>query len=173
MPQLTKFTPENTEKGKRALRHALGRFATGVTVISALGQDGEKVAITANSFSSVSLDPALVLWSIDNASPNLDSFDVGKPFAVHILTKDQAEIARHCARSSYDKFNFVEHTVNAAGVALIRGADTVFECRVVATHIAGDHTIIVGAVTQVSVTEGPINDMLVFAGGQFASLTET
>ena len=87
-----------------ALRNALGSFATGITVVTALGKDGQRVGMTANSFNSVSLSPALVLWSIDKASNCFDDFIQAEHYAIHVLSADQQFISDQFAKSGGDKF---------------------------------------------------------------------
>ena len=78
---------------QRALRNVMGTFPTGVTVITATGPDGRLIGLTVNSFSSVSLDPPLVLWSLARSSPNLEQFPVGKAHLIHVLADHQSELA--------------------------------------------------------------------------------
>jgi len=152
------FTPnaENT----RLLRDAFGRFATGVTVITTATDDGP-AGITANSFSSLSLEPALVLWSPAKGSRRFDDFAKAPRFAIHILTDDQAHVCEGFAR---DKGAFVglDYQTNAHGVPLINNCLARLECRHVATHPGGDHVIVVGEVTNAEINEG--NALGFFAG---------
>src|SRR6266576_3709647 len=82
---------------QRSLRNALGRFATGVTIVTTRTQDGKFEGVTANSFSAVSLEPPLVLWSLRCASPSLPAFLASNCFAINVLSKEQARISRHFA----------------------------------------------------------------------------
>ncbi|WP_205738698.1 flavin reductase family protein [Halomonas heilongjiangensis] len=148
----------------RALRNTLGRFATGVTVVTSTTETGAPVGITANSFSSLSLEPALILWSLVLSSPNLAAFAEGRPFAVNILGAHQDELAMQFARSAEDKFAGVAHHANAHGVPLLAGALARLECRVEFTRIAGDHLLIVGRVQRFDTEEG---EPLVFYQGSF------
>src|SRR3984957_20955816 len=92
--------PVSTSFTQRQLRDAFGEFATGVTVITAVRPDGEPVGITANSFSSVSLEPPLLLWCLSNNSSGAVAFGPGAAFAVHVLSHEQREMAVHFARRS-------------------------------------------------------------------------
>ena len=130
----------------RELRDALGLFATGVTVVTAPGTDGQPIGITANSFSSLSLDPPLVLWSLALRSPNLDAFEEGKPFAINILQQEQEALALQFARPLEDKFQHVEYALNGHKVPLLEGAQAQLECTVEFTRVLGDHLLIVGRV---------------------------
>ena len=95
---------------KRALRDALGSFSTGVTVITTHDAQGQSlIGLTVNSFSSVSLDPPLVLWSISNQSHSVSHFSVGRQQAIHVLSKDQEALARHFATPHVDKFSGVDY----------------------------------------------------------------
>ncbi|TLF53060.1 flavin reductase family protein [Halomonas urmiana] len=152
----------------RALRDTLGRFATGVTIVTARTEEGAPVGITANSFSSLSLDPPLILWSLALTSPSLPAFAEGRAFAVNILGHHQDALAMQFARPSDDKFEGVAHGDNAAGVPLLDGALARLECRVEFTRIAGDHLLIVGRVQAFATEEG---EPLLFYQGGFQRLS--
>ncbi|XKE46163.1 flavin reductase family protein [Halomonas organivorans] len=152
----------------RALRDTLGRFATGVTIVTARTEEGAPVGITANSFSSLSLDPPLILWSLALTSPSLPAFAEGRAFAVNILGHHQDALAMQFARPSDDKFEGVAHRDNAAGVPLLEGALARLECRVEFTRIAGDHLLIVGRVQAFATEEG---EPLLFYQGGFQRLS--
>jgi flavin reductase (DIM6/NTAB) family NADH-FMN oxidoreductase RutF len=143
-------------------RHALGRFATGVTIVTAAGDDGP-VGITANSFASVSLDPPLVLWSPARASRRFGVFERAGAFAIHILDESQIDLCRH----------FVAHGHPPTGLVWGRGDNGTpvlpaclarFDCVPHAAHDGGDHLILVGRVTHAVVREGT---PLVFLGGAY------
>ena len=106
----------------RALRNALGTYATGVTIVTTTSADGVPIGLTCNSFSSVSLSPPLVLWSLSLRSPNLSNFLQAPYFAINILASDQAAIAQRFARSLANKFEGVVHHTGTCGVPLIDGA---------------------------------------------------
>ncbi|WP_432695891.1 flavin reductase family protein [Marinobacterium sp. YM272] len=151
----------------RELRDTLGLFATGVTVVTAPGSDGSPVGITANSFSSLSLDPPLVLWSLALKSKNAHLFQEGKPFAINFLAAQHQELALQFARPVADKFDGVAHTTNARNVPLLDGAQAQLECTVSFTKELGDHLLIVG---QVDAMRSEPADPLLFYRGAFASL---
>jgi len=146
----------------RALRDALGCFATGVTVVTVQSEDGP-VAITANSFSSVSLDPALVLWSIDQNARRATYFTQAKHFAIHVLDASQEALCWSVAKNKSD-FATDDMEFNANGVPLIDGALARFECRTFEVHPAGDHHIILGQIEKVQVQAG--GEALAFFRGQ-------
>nr|WP_067298853.1 flavin reductase family protein [Marinobacterium profundum] len=160
-------TPAVPILDSRELRNTLGLFATGVTVVTAQGKDGKPIGITANSFSSLSLDPPLILWSLALKSPNLDAFGQGRPFVVNILDRQQDALAMKFARAADDKFASVSHGVSRAGVPLIDESLAQLECRVEFTRIAGDHLLIVGRVEAFNTREG---DPLLFYRGAFGQL---
>ncbi|WP_206081048.1 flavin reductase family protein [Marinobacter orientalis] len=147
-----------------ALRNTLGNFATGVTVITATGEDGEPIGITANSFSSLSLDPPLILWSLGVKSPNLDAFIEGRCFSVNILSAEQEALAMQFARPAEDKFAGVDVRSSAEGVPLLVESLARLECRVEFTRVAGDHLLIVGRVLRFASEEGK---PLLFYQGSF------
>lgn len=146
----------------RAFRAALGRFATGVTIVTA-HENGVPIGITANSFASVSLVPPLVLWSPAKASARHDAFVAAKDFNIHILGEDQLATCNAFVRSRHG-FEDVPHTIAANGQPQIPGCIAVFECTQSAVHSAGDHSIIVGRVTRAFQQPGAA---LVFRDGAF------
>ncbi|MEM9224792.1 MAG: flavin reductase [Pseudomonadota bacterium] len=131
---------------KRALRQTLGQFATGVTVVTCLGPDGDPVGMTANSFASVSLDPPLVLWSVDRTARSFDVFAGAKAFAFSVLAQDQAGLSNRFASPGTEKFAAGGWSAGREGVPLIDHAAAHIECRQHATFEGGDHLIIVGEV---------------------------
>ncbi|GGB86986.1 flavin reductase [Marinobacterium zhoushanense] len=160
------FTPAN-EIDPRELRNTLGLFATGVTVVTAPGLDDKPVGITANSFSSLSLDPPLVLWSLALKSSNVALFKEGNPFAINILGAHHQELALQFARPVPDKFQNVEFETNTHGVPLLKGAQGHLECTVTFTQELGDHLLIVGRVD--AIASEPCEPLL-FYRGAFARL---
>ena len=146
----------------RALRDALGRFATGVTVVTATGPDGP-VGITANSFASVSLDPALVLWSPAKSSSRFPVFAEAGHFAIHVLGAEQRDLAAHFVRHGTE-FDATGWQPGPGGVPLIPGCLARFACRRSAVHDAGDHVIVVGEVLEAAYRDG---SPLVFQGGAY------
>lgn len=159
-PMMQTFIP--SPDTSRDLRNALGQFGTGVTVVTCADADGP-MGITANSFASVSLDPALVLWSPAKASRRYPSFAAAQHFAIHIVGSEQTAL---CHRFSKDgrAFDGVDWHRNEHGAPVLADALTVFECTTEALHDAGDHTIIIGRVTRVATRSGT---PLLFFGGQY------
>ena len=153
----------------RDFRNALGTFPTGVTVVTTISQDGAPIGLTCNSFSSVSLSPALVLWSLSLRSPNLANFLQAPNFAINILAADQRDVSQRFAQSIANKFEGVRCTQGQLGVPLITDAATQLECRNETRYYSGDHVIFIGHVLHYSYRRcAP----LVFCAGQYASLQE-
>ena len=150
-----------------SFRAALGTFVTGVTVVTTDGPDGP-VAIVANSFASVSLDPPLVLWSPAKSSRRFEHFAGSRRFAVHVLAADQRDICTAIIGSK-TAINKVPTHLSHCGMPIIEGALATFECNLEATHDAGDHVIVVGLVTKAHHRGG---DPLVFHGGKYGAFKE-
>lgn len=147
---------------QRDFRDALGRFATGVTVVTTTTPDG-LVGITANSFASVSLDPPIVLWSVARHSKRFDAFARCEHFAVHVLAAEQLDLAKRFVRSG-SAFGDLDHSPNTHGVPLIGGCLSRFECTRIAAHDGGDHLIVVARVTAAALREG---EPLLFSSGGY------
>lgn len=158
---MTTQTPFDTTD----LRRALGRFGTGVTIVSTLGADGVPVGVTANSFSSVSLDPPIVLWSLRRHSPSLAAFDSAGRFVINVLALDQLELSRRFASSLPDKFAGVECRPGVAGLPVLEGCAAVFECRTEQRLEVGDHILYLGRVEAYGHRLGPT---LLFCQGRYA-----
>ncbi len=127
-------------------RKALGSFATGVTIVTTLAEDGQRVGVTANSFSSVSLEPALVLWSLKKNSPSMDAFDHSARFAINVLTLTQTDLSKRFASPIPDKFNTVAYSDGIAGIPLIDNCAACFQCKTYQRIEAGDHILYLGEV---------------------------
>ncbi|RTE64497.1 flavin reductase [Amphritea opalescens] len=147
-------------------RRALGKFPTGVTVITGVDDSGNKIGVTASSFNSVSIEPALVLWSIDKGALSLNAFAEGKPFTVHVLRDDQVDISNKFARRGEDKFSGVELSDSVHGAPRITGTAAWFECHVWNVYEGGDHLIIVGQVNEYGYDDD--TSSLVFHNGGYA-----
>lgn len=147
----------------REYRSALGRYATGVTIITTVSDWGP-VGITANSFASVSLDPPLVLWSPARASQRFEAFEQAKSFAIHVLGSEQAAICAAFARDGA-AFDACDWAMDAGGLPEIHGCLMRLRCETHAIHEGGDHAIVVGRVTE-AVTR-PDGAPLLFCDGAF------
>ena len=130
----------------RAFRRALGNFATGVTVVTATGPSGRQVGVTANSFNSVSLEPPLILWSIDKRSTSHEVFEEASHFAVNILAADQIGLSNNFARPKDDRFAGIEYEPGAGNAPLLSDCSARFQCEKYQQLDGGDHWILVGKV---------------------------
>jgi len=149
----------------REFRDALGMFATGVTIVTARGAQGELVGMTASSFNSVSLAPPLVLWSLAHKASSLPAFSAGSHYAINVLAAEQRALAERFATRGVDRWAGVEHRPGIAGAPVLAGAAAVFECFNRSQYVEGDHTIFVGEVECCSHREGA--SPLLYHGGMF------
>ena len=152
----------------RAFRDALGCFATGIAVVTACAPDGSFVGLTVNSFNSVSLDPPLVLWSLDLGSPSLDAFRNATHYAVNILAAGQEEISQRFAMRAADKFGDLDVCTGFGGVPLLHGCCAWFECANEAQYPGGDHLIFLGRVERFSADAA--RAPLLYHGGRYGRL---
>jgi flavin reductase (DIM6/NTAB) family NADH-FMN oxidoreductase RutF len=152
------FTP-------REFRSALGMFATGVTIVTTRGEDGQPVGLTANSFNSVSLEPPLVLWSLSQAAASLPAFRDGSHYAIHVLAADQRALAERFAAKGADRWSGLEVQDGVGGAPVIAGAAATFECFNRSRYDEGDHVIFVGEVERCVWREGA--SPLLYHGGRF------
>lgn len=137
---------QSPDFSERDFRHALGQFATGVTVVTARGAEGSLVGVTVSSFNAVSLHPPLVLWSMGRSSGALPAFEHCSHYAVQVLSAQQLGLARQFASRGVDRFAGVPFRFNAQGVPLLDGVLATFECCNRSRYAEGDHTIFVGEV---------------------------
>lgn len=135
-------------------RRACSRFATGVAVAAVRAPDGVPHGLTVNSFTSVSLDPPLVLICVDHEASVISCFRSGAHFAVNILSEEQKELSVRFATKGMDRFDGVVWTPGIGGAPLIPEALAHFECRKIMTVEAGDHAIFIGQVEEMGVREG-------------------
>lgn len=153
---------------QRAFRDTLGCFATGVCIASAMGRDGLPVGLTVNSFTSVSLDPPLVLFCLDNRSESLSTFLEAPGFALSILAADQKALSSTFARTPPAlRWDGVPLVPGEGGAPLIQGALAILDCTRYATHEGGDHTILVGRVIGFANRPG---SPLLYYRGDYAAL---
>jgi flavin reductase (DIM6/NTAB) family NADH-FMN oxidoreductase RutF len=148
----------------RDFRDALGSFATGVTIVTTRGREGEPVGLTVNSFASVSLDPPLVLWSQSLYAQSLPAFQEASHFVVNVLAAEQVDLAKRFAGDHDNRFLDVQHIVPEHGAPVIGGCAAHFECRNEARYYGGDHIIFVGRVERYVHTRKPT---LMFCHGRF------
>lgn len=152
----------------RALRNAFSRFATGVTVVTAHSDTLGPIGITANSFTSVSLDPPLLLWCPAKASRRHDAFTQAHHFALHVMGTEQDATTWAFANSA-KAFEQCDCTLSDHGVPLIADCPVRFECSTRERIDAGDHTVIIGQIYRVTVAQGP--EARVFLGGDYGRFT--
>ena len=148
--------------GSRAFRDALGRYATGVTVVTAQGPDGP-VGMTANSFTALSLDPPLVLWCPARRSARFAALTGASHYAIHVLAHDQLDLGLHFARYG-DDFTGHSATQTSEGAPVLDGVLARFDCMAEAVHDGGDHAIVVGRVQRALFRDGA---PLLFWGGLY------
>jgi 3-hydroxy-9,10-secoandrosta-1,3,5(10)-triene-9,17-dione monooxygenase reductase component len=152
------------------LRNALGRFATGVTLVTCLDAHGRPVGLTVNSFTALSLEPPLVLWSLRSVSPSLSAFEAARYFAVNVLSERQLALSRRFASPVADKFDHGEWHVGEGGVPVLNEAAAVFECEIHSQQVAGDHVLFIGSVLRFADGGQP---PLVFHAGRYHKLGES
>lgn len=150
----------------RQLRNALGRFPTGVTVITTRAPGGKREGLTANSFSALSLTPPLVLWSLVSKSASLPGFLASGHFAIHVLASGQADISHRFATPSADKFEGLAIEEGIGGSPLLPGVLATFECSTERSQEAGDHVLFIGRVHRISYQDG---DPLIFNAGRYCT----
>ena len=134
-------------------RAVLGRFATGVTVVTTRNPDGEPVGLTVNSFTSVSLDPPLVLFCLDREAGSVPAFEMAEAFAVNILGVDQEEVSNRFADPMAARFASEDVADWSTGAPILREALAALDCTIHARHDGGDHIILVGQVRKLAVMD--------------------
>ncbi len=152
----------------RELRNALGRFATGVCVITAVSPRGLPMGLTANSFASVSLDPPLVLWSLQNNSEVFDAFSRPRYYAINVLAEEHMGLSNQYAKKGDHQLDPEHFRYGRHGAPILRDALVSFECELHATHDGGDHLIIVGRV--IDLLTRPTGQPLLFYCGAYREL---
>ena len=153
-----------TPNATQSLRGALGRFGTGVTIITCLDAAGSPLGLTANSFGALSLEPPLVLWSLRQASPSLTAFMAARYFAVNVLAETQVDLSRRFASTVADKFAEGVWAPGQGGAPVLAGCAAVFECRTESHQLAGDHVLFIGRVLRLAdLAVAP----LLFQGGHY------
>jgi flavin reductase (DIM6/NTAB) family NADH-FMN oxidoreductase RutF len=154
-----------------AFRHALGQFATGVTVVTTRAESGALIGITASSFNTVSLEPPLVLWSLATRSASMPVFRANSHYVVNVLAASQLELCKRFATLKGDRFEGVSHAAGDSGMPVLDGALAWFECHNRSRYEEGDHVIFVGEVERCGVRDGATDVApLVFQNGGFHTL---
>jgi flavin reductase (DIM6/NTAB) family NADH-FMN oxidoreductase RutF len=135
-------------------------------VVTTCNGSGKCEGLTANSFSSVSMDPPLLLWSLRRSAPSLPSFLESGCFAVNVLGSHQRALSQHFSRPALRKFDGIPHEPGLGGCPLLPGCVANFECRVEATVEGGDHIIFIGRIERFSHRDG---HPLIFSGGRYCA----
>ena len=149
---------------KRDLRNALGSFGTGVTVVTSGNKQTRFVGVTANSFSSVSLEPPIVLWSLGSASPSLHIFDATGRFVINILSLQQMDLSKRFASNVADKFEGVDLRDGLDGLPVLNECVATFECKTIQRTVVGDHVLFLGQVEKYTYERKPT---LLFCQGNY------
>lgn len=152
---------------KELFRKVLGHFATGVAVVTTRQASGKPWGFTVNSFTSVSLEPPLVLFCVDRGSESARAVAGSEYFAVNLLRDEQEQISRRFASKSPDRFAGVVHSESNHGTPLLEGCLGYIECRKIASHSHGDHNIVIGEVVEARAGGG---DPLLFFRGAYGRL---
>lgn len=153
-----------------ALRSVLGRFATGVAVLTAADGEGRAVGMTVNSFTSVSMDPPLVLACVSRRSRLHPVFRAAEAVAVNVLGEQQLTDSWRFASQGLDRFGSLRPRRGATGVPLLPEALAVIECAVERRVEAGDHDVLIGRVAAMEESAAPLSQPLVFYGGAYRTL---
>ncbi|MEM9402871.1 MAG: flavin reductase family protein [Pseudomonadota bacterium] len=149
----------------RILRQTLGKFATGITVVTCCAADGRPCGFTANSFSSVSLEPPLVLWNIAKSSNSLQAYLEASHFAIHVLSDQQEALSQHFAKTDHKSFDGIDYHLSKDRVPILPGGLARLDCRTERLIDAGDHHIIIGEVLHHEAQDGT---PLMYFDGQYA-----
>jgi flavin reductase (DIM6/NTAB) family NADH-FMN oxidoreductase RutF len=148
---------------KNQLRQVMGHFATGVTIITTFNRDGQMHGLTANAFTSVSLEPPLLLISVDKKAESYPAFEESKVFTVNILADEQEALSRKFAVSGGNKFEGVAYRRGANGAAILDGTLAHIECTLYAAYEGGDHSLYLGEIQEAEVREG--KPLVFYRGG--------
>ena len=157
------------EIDQRSFRRALSQFATGVAVITARSANGNVIGMTMSSFNSLSLDPPLILFSVDRRAISLNAMLAAKGYAVNILARQQEHLSNQFAKALGDKWSNVEYEIGHAQAPLLDGVLAHFECDPHANYDGGDHVLFIGHVVRFTAAEE--GDPLVFFRGKYHSLS--
>jgi len=149
----------------REFRDTVGCFATGITIITTVEADGNPVGLTANSFTSLSLDPPMVLFCLDYKVASFDAFQAGGHFAVNILSTGQQDLSNRFAKSGAEKWDGVTFDTWDTGSPILPGCLANMECQVSSINEGGDHVIVIGEVKRLIRAEGDVNPLVYFRGG--------
>lgn len=155
----------------REFRNTVGCFATGITVITTLDEGGGPVGFTANSFTSLSLEPPLVLFCLDRKVASFEAFAPERPFAVNILSSDQTDVSQRFATSGPEKWEGVAFECWETGSPILPHCLANLECTIESIHEGGDHVIVIGRVVSIRRSDGPAGALLYYKG-RYAELAD-
>ena len=148
-------------------KEVMGNYPTGVTVVTTADEEGIPVGLTVNSFASVSLDPLLLLWSIDHKVTSLDIFKTANKFAVHVLAGDQQDLCNLFAKKGEDRFSHCDWSFSEYNLPIISDAFAVLQCKTFKQVEAGDHTILIGEVIDINIEK---KDPMLYHRRHFGSI---
>ena len=154
----------------REFRDTVGHFATGITIITTCQEDGTPVGLTANSFTSLSLDPPMVLFCLDSNVASFEAFRAGGHFAVNILSEKQQHLSSRFAKSGPEKWEGVAFDAGHTGSPILPGSLACMECKVSSISEGGDHVIVIGEVIRMERTQEDVMPLLYYRGG-YANLS--
>lgn len=154
---------------KEEFRAALGRFASGVTVVTTKDDSGKLFGITVSAFCSVSLEPPLILVCIEKRAGSHHAFQESKAFVVNILREDQQSVSNHFASHLEDKFANVEYDTGIENLPVLRDCLVNLECRLHDSHESGDHTIFIGEIEKATVRE---ENPLIYWHGKYREIKD-
>ncbi|MDQ0087680.1 flavin reductase (DIM6/NTAB) family NADH-FMN oxidoreductase RutF [Paenibacillus anaericanus] len=153
----------------QSFKQVMGNYPTGVTVVTTVDEHGVPLGLTVNSFASVSLDPLLILWSIDKRVSTYPTFIKTDKFAVHVLSGDQGDICSLFASKDVDRFKNCEWNFSEYNLPIITGATGVMQCKTFKTIEAGDHTILIGEIVDIQADN---KEPLLYHKRKFGSIPE-
>ncbi len=160
-----------TSPDSETVRKAFGHFATGVTIVTAIDNEGKSVGMTASSFNSVSLDPPMVLWSAGAQASEFEVFSKCRKFAVHVLSATQVELSNRFATPGIEKFDGIDWQMSLQQLPVIAGCPLCLQCETVDRHDAGDHKILIGRVIGVDINSD--DPPLLYYGSSYHQLGES
>ena len=149
----------------KEFRDTVGCFATGITIITTIEADGSPIGLTANSFTSLSLDPPMVLFCLDYNVASFDAFQAGGHFAVNILSTGQQNLSNRFAKSGPEKWDGVAYDTWGTGSPILPGCLASMECTVSSINEGGDHVIVIGEVVRMERAPTDVMPLLYFRGG--------
>ncbi len=160
---------EATQHDAKDFRNALGCFPTGVCLVTALAPEGTRTGLTANSFSSVSLDPPMILWSLSRAASSAAVFRDAEYFVINVLGAEDGALSSQFAKSGPDKFAAFDERFmpGLGGAPVLRNAVATFECHSRHRYYGGDHIIVIGVVERYAYEPG--RAPLIFLRGRYAA----